>query len=310
MIEHRAFAQQCIGYDKARIFKHVLWSSVSVAVCFLLAGLNYSVLKLFWIPLLVSFFFLVKFSRMLISATPITINDNGFEDSRSGYGFIKAGDITNVGRITAFNKRQLYLVVEDFAKYTNRLNPRQRKKAELNIRFGFSPIIFDFDWLSRTPDQVWAQCFEFFWPRWKGFPLPPDLAGEEIVGITRKRLIKGWANSKKAYRLLIEQRPGNQDPLVIAACKQDGRSCLVAVNKKRIGYAAKGLFTGPYLGGGDTNDVESMIITQEYGYCELKICFKTGIVNLTKIDANDAIEIAETIASIRKMQRKGNRWDA
>ena len=179
MIEHRAFAQQCIGYDKARVFKHVLWSSVSVAVCFFLAGLDYSVLKLFWIPLLVSFFFLVRFTKMLISSPPITINDNGFEDMRSGYGFIEADDIIRVGRITAFDKRRLYLVVEDFAKYTDRLDPRQRKKADLMARFGFSPVIFDFDWLSTTPDRIREQCFGFFWPRWKGKPLPPDPEGEE-----------------------------------------------------------------------------------------------------------------------------------
>ena len=79
---------------------------------------------------------------------------------------------------------------------------------------------------------------------------------------------------------------------------------------ERIEYAAKGLFTGAYRGGGDIDGIESVRINQEYCYCQLKMYFTSGIMKFDKIDASDVIEIAEAIASVKKMQRNGNRWDA
>lgn len=310
MQEHETYISHRINYIHSKIKKRMWWAAATAIFCIIIIILKFSLFPIFCIPLVVSVFCFFRFKKKYYSEPPITIDDTGFIDLRSGFGLIEAEDIISVGRLTVFNKRQLHIVVANLDKYMNRLDPKQRKKADRIINYGYSPIMINFDGLVSTPDCIWEEQFKKFWPRWKGEPLPPDPTGDELIDVKKISFFKGWAKSKKAYEILLEEgQHWNQSPLVTAPCKKDGDPCLVTVGRVRLLYTAREfLFATPYVGGCDIEDIKHITISQKYGPCQLKVVYKTGGIVFENIGAREALGIAETIASFIKMQRTVNCW--
>ena len=67
-----------------------------------------------------------------------------------------------------------------------------------------------------------------------------------------------WANGRRAYQMLTEGRPWNQEALALAACRTDGHSCLMIVSRERLEYAAKGWLFEAYLAGANLDRLISM----------------------------------------------------
>ena len=119
-----------------------------------------------------------------------------------------------------------------------------------------------------------------------------------------------WAHRRRAYQFLTEDRPWNQEPLALATCKTDGRSCLMIVSRERLECAAKGWLFEAYLGSGRLDRVLSMVITESGAVnCQLKVRFTDGVMTFDKMDGHDALAVTETIAGLTDMARTGNRWE-